>query len=119
MKTNNPALDKSYDFALTVVKLCYAIQNDKKEFILSKQLLRSATSIGANMEEAIGGQSAKDFLHKVSIAYKETRESHYWIRLMGDSGLIESTEKEELLEKVDELLRILGSIQKTIRNKNT
>jgi four helix bundle protein len=119
MKTKNPALDKSYDFALTVVKLSYAIQNDKKEFILSKQLLRSATSIGANMEEAIGGQSAKDFLHKVSIAYKEARESHYWIRLMGDSGIIESTEKEELLEKVDELLRILGSIQKTIRNKNT
>ena len=71
------------------------------------------------MEEAIGGQSNKDFLHKVSIAYKEARESHYWIRLMGDSGLIENIEKEELLEKVDELLRILGSIQKTIRNKNT
>ena len=88
MKTNNPALDKSYEFALTVVKLCYSIQNDKKEFILSKQLLRSATSIGANMEEAIGGQSNKDFLHKVSIAYKEARESHYWIRLIGDSYII-------------------------------
>lgn len=119
MKTNNPALDKSYEFALTAVKLCFSIQKDKKEYILSKQLLRSGTSIGANMEEAIGGQSNKDFLHKVSIAYKEARESHYWIRLMGDSGLIENIEKEELLEKVDELLRILGSIQKTIRNKNT
>ena len=118
MKTNNPALDKSYEFALTVVKLCFEIQKDKKEYILSKQLLRSATSIGANMEEAIGGQSNKDFLHKVSIAYKETRESHYWIRLMGDSKLIENDIKDELLEKVNELLRIIGSIQKTLRSKN-
>ncbi|MEQ8624708.1 MAG: four helix bundle protein [Vicingaceae bacterium] len=75
MKTNNPALDKSYEFALIAVKLCFSIQKDKKEYILSKQLLRSGTSIGANMEEAIGGQSNKDFLHKVSIAYKEARES--------------------------------------------
>lgn len=118
MKTNNPALDKSYEFALSIVKLCYSIQNDKNEFILTKQLLRSGTSIGANMEEAIGGQSNKDFLHKVSIAYKEARESHYWIRLMGDSKLIENDIKDELLGKVNELLRIIGSIQKTLRSKN-
>ena len=79
MKKNNPALDKSYAFALKVVKLCFRIQDDKREFILSKQLLRSSTSIGANTEEAIGAQSDKDFLHKISNAYKEARESHYWL----------------------------------------
>ncbi len=117
MKTNNPALDKSYAFALKVVKLCFDIQGDKKEFVLSKQLLRSATSIGANAEEAIGAQSDKDFLHKISISYKEARESHYWVRLMGDSELITHNKKEELLQDVEEILRILGSIQKTLKQK--
>lgn len=117
MKKNNPALDKSYAFALKVVTLCFSIQDNKREFILSKQLLRSATSIGANTEEAIGAQSDKDFLHKISIAYKEARESHYWLRLMGDSGLITTDEKEELLLDVEEVLRIIGSIQKTLKQK--
>ena len=119
MKKENIIQTKSYAFAVKMVKLYQHLSSNKKEFVLSKQLLRSGTSIGANVEEAIGGQSRKDFYAKLTIAYKEARESHYWIRLMGDSGIIESTEKEELLEKVDELLRILGSIQKTIRNKNT
>ena len=78
MKKENPALDKSYAFALKVVKLCFEIQNEQKEYILTRQLLRSGTSVGANTEEAIGAQSDKDFLHKISIAYKETREAHYW-----------------------------------------
>ncbi len=113
----NPVLNKSYAFALRIVKLCLKIQKEQKEFVLSKQLLRSGTSIGANIEEAIGGQSEKDFLHKVSIANKETRESHYWIRLLGDSDLITKTQKVELLEDIEELLRIIGSIQKTMKSK--
>ncbi|MBL4708015.1 MAG: four helix bundle protein [Flavobacteriales bacterium] len=117
MKKENPALDKSYAFALKVVKLSFKIQEERKEYVLSKQLLRSATSIGANTEEAIGAQSDKDFLHKISIAYKEARESHYWIRLMGDSELIVRDDSENLLLDVEEILRILGSIQKTLKQK--
>jgi len=78
--------DKSYKFALRVINLYkYLIQN-KKEYILSKQILRSGTSIGANIEEAIGGYSEKDFIAKLSLAYKEARESKYWINLLIDSN---------------------------------
>jgi four helix bundle protein len=117
MKKENPLLDKSYAFAVRVAKLCFAIQQEKKEYILTKQLLRSGTSIGSNAEEAVGGQSEKDFFHKLTISYKEARESHYWIRLIGDTDLIDSDTKEDLLQDVEELLRIIGSIQKTMRNK--
>ncbi len=115
MKKENPALDKSYSFALKVVKLCLKIQGAKQECVLSKQLLRSATSIGSNTEEAMGAQSDKDFLHKISIACKEARESHYWNRLMVDSELIIRDEAENLLLDVEELLRILESIQKALK----
>lgn len=84
---------------------------------MTKQFLRSGTSIGANAEEAVGGQSEKDFFHKLTISYKEARESHYWIRLLGDTNMISSEVKDELLDDVEELLRIIGSIQKTMRNK--
>ena len=85
---------------------------------MSKQLLRSGTSIGANIEEAIGGQSDKDFFAKLTIAYKEARETHYWIRLLTDTNYISKQENESLLFAVDELLKIIGSIQKTLRSKN-
>ena len=117
MKKENPLLDKSYSFAVRISKLCFRIQKEKKEYNLTKQLLRSGTSIGANVEEAIGGQSEKDFYHKLTISYKEARESHYWIRLMVDVDLIEKDLKDDLLQDVDELLRIIGSIQKTMRLK--
>lgn len=77
MKTNNIVQDKSYAFAFRIVKLYKYLCDEKKEFVLSKQLLRSGTSIGANIEEAIGGQSDKDFFAKLTIAYKEARETHY------------------------------------------
>jgi len=83
---------------------------------LSKQLLRCGTSIGANIEEAIGGQSSKDFFAKLTISYKEARETHYWIRLLKDTSYLSLEEADSLLKDVDELLRIIGSIQKTIRN---
>ncbi len=76
MKTDNVLRDKSYVFALWIIKAYQYLCDDKKEFVLSKQLLRSGTSIGANIEEAIGGQSEKDFFAKISISYKEARESH-------------------------------------------
>ena len=88
----------------------------KKEFVLSKKLLRCGTSIGANIEEAIGGQSQKDFFAKLTISYKETRETHYWLRLLKDSNYLTSEQAESLLKDSEELLKIIGSIQKTLRN---
>jgi four helix bundle protein len=106
----NPLRDKSYAFALRIIGSYKALKENKKEFILSKQLLRAATSIGANVEEAIGAQSKKDFLSKISIAYKEARESKYWLRLLRDSELIEIKVAEELIQDIDELLRLMGAI---------
>lgn len=79
---------KSYAFAVRIVKVYQYLCEEKKEYVLSKQLLRSGTSIGANIEEAIGGQSGKDFYAKLTIAYKEARETHYWIRLLTDTNYL-------------------------------
>lgn len=79
---------KSYNFALRTVRLYLHLASEKKEFVLSKQLLRSGTSIGANIEEANQAQSKLDFIHKLSISQKESFETHYWIRLLRDSDLI-------------------------------
>ena len=82
MKTNNIIQDKSFAFAVRIVKLYKFLCDEKKEFVLSKQLLRCGTSIGANIEEAIGGHSEKDFFAKLTISYKEARETKYWINLL-------------------------------------
>lgn len=88
MKKGNIIQEKSYDFAVRIVNLYKHLSQEKKEFVLSKQLLRSGTSIGANIEETIGGQSRKDFYAKLTIAYKEARETHYWIRLLKDTSFL-------------------------------
>ena len=116
MKKDNVIQIKSYDFAVRIVKLYKHLSQEKREFILSKQLLRSGTSIGANVEEAIGGQSRKDFFAKLTIAYKEARESHYWIRLLKDTDFLTIEEYNSLIIDIDEILKIIGSIQKSIRN---
>ena len=114
---NNIVQEKSYQFAIRIVKLYKYLCEDKKELVLSKQLLRSGTAIGANIEEAIGGQSEKDFFAKLTISYKETRETHYWIRLLTDTDYLTKEQSESVLTDVEELLRIIGSIQKTMKNK--
>ncbi|MCB0479761.1 MAG: four helix bundle protein, partial [Crocinitomicaceae bacterium] len=81
---------KSFAFAIRTVNAYKYLQSEKKEFVLSKQLLRSGTSIGANIEEATGGQSKKDFIAKMSIAYKEARETKYWIKLLAATEYLES-----------------------------
>jgi four helix bundle protein len=88
MKKDNVIQIKSYNFAIRIVELYKDLSVNKREFILSKQLLRSGTSIGANIEEAIGRQSRKDFYAKLTISYKEARESHYWIRLLKDTNYL-------------------------------
>ena len=116
MKKDNVIQIKSYAFAVRIVKLYQHLCETKKEFVLSKQLLHSGTSIGANIEEAIDGQSKKDFFAKLTIAYKEARETHYWIRLLTDTNYLNQNESKSLLQDIEELLKIIGSIQKTIRN---
>jgi four helix bundle protein len=115
MKTDNVIQQKSYGFALRIVKLYKDLVEEKKEYVLSKQILRSGTSIGANVEEAIGAQSAKDFLSKLSIAYKEARETHYWLRLLRDSETLSRDHAGSLIGDCEEILRISGSIIKTTK----
>jgi four helix bundle protein len=112
----NVVQEKSYSFAIEIVNLYKFLVEKKKEHILSRQILRSGTSIGANVEEAVGGQSRKDFISKLSIAYKEARETHYWLRILKDSGYIDERMASPYMADCEELLRIIGSIQKTIRN---
>ena len=108
---SNVLAEKSYQFALKVV-LIYI----EKEFVLSKQLLRSGTSIGANIEEAIGGFSKKDFTAKLGISYKESRETKYWLRLLKDSEYLNDEDFNVLYSDCDELSKILFS---TIRSSRS
>lgn len=85
--------------------------------MLSKQVLRSGTSIGANVEEAIGAQSKRDFVSKMSIAYKEVRETHYWLRLLRDSGYLKTEQIESILGDCEELLKLSGSIIRSTKPK--
>ena len=117
MKEDNVVLEKSYALALRMVKLYGYLTEEKREFVLSKQILRSGTSIGANMEEAVGAQSEKDFLSKISIAYKEARETKYWLRLLNDSGYLEEEQAQSLFMDIEEMLKLLGSIQRTLKQK--
>ncbi|HEX5400398.1 MAG TPA: four helix bundle protein [Verrucomicrobiae bacterium] len=103
--------EKSFLFALEVIELFKRLQAER-EYVLSKQLLRSGTSIGANVEEALAGQSRKDFLAKMAVASKEAREARYWLVLLQKSGLTK-LELNSAIKNIDELVRILTSIVKT------
>ena len=103
---------KSYDFALQIMGLCTQLRNGR-HYEVSSQLLRSGTSIGANVEEALAGQSRKDFFAKMSIASKEARETNYWLRLIKDTGLFDKQQLQKLLLESEELVKILTSIVKT------
>jgi four helix bundle protein len=93
--------------------------SDNKEFVLSKQILKSGTSIGANTEEAIGGISKKDFVAQLFIAYKEARETKYWLKLLKDTGYIKEILYQSLLNDCEEILKILYSIIKTSKANPT
>ena len=106
---------KSYAFAIRIVRLNRQLVRRKIEFVLSRQILRAGTSIGANVEEALGGQSKRDFLAKISIAYKEAREASYWLELLKDVDYISRGEFESLNSDLEELSRLLARIQLTTK----
>ena len=111
------AMEKSFSFALRIIKLYQHLSNKKKEFILSKQILRSGTSIGANLEESRGAQSSSDFQAKISIAYKEARETSYWLRLLYASEYLTERQFNSLHADCEELIRILSATQLTMKTK--
>ena len=108
---------KSFLFAIRIVNLYKYLISEKKEFVLSKQLLRSGTSIGANIEESIGGQSEKDFLSKLSISYKEARETIYWLKLLKETKYISENEFESVHNEAEEICKIVAKIIITLKNK--
>ena len=117
MKQNNVVQEKSFAFAIRVVRAYQHLVSEKREFVLSKQFLRSGTSIGANVEESIGGQSTADFISKLSIAYKEARETIYWIRLMKETDYFNESQAKSLLNDAEEIRRIIGKILITTKGK--
>lgn len=110
-KKPNVLLELSYDFALAIVNFSRQLQKEEKEFVLSKQVLRSGTAIGALSEEAQQAESRADFIHKLAIANKEAHETNYWLRLIKDSSI--SIEVDDLIEKSESLKRLLVSIIKS------
>lgn len=110
--TDNVIETKSFDFAVRIVNLYKHLNSEKKEFVLSKQLLRSGTSIGANVSEAQRGQSKADFIAKMSIALKEANESFYWIRLLYKTDYITESQFTSLESDVTEIIKLLVSICK-------
>ncbi|MEA1983136.1 MAG: four helix bundle protein [Campylobacterota bacterium] len=116
---DNIILDKSFTFAIRVVKLYKHLCDDKKEYVLSKQLLRCGTSIGANINEAQAGQSKKDFIAKMSIASKEARESRYWIDLLIKTDYLDISENhvQSLQQDIEEIIKLLTSIVKSSQGK--
>ncbi|MGJ0379067.1 four helix bundle protein [Aliarcobacter cryaerophilus] len=113
--SDNIILDKSFEFAIRVVKLYKYLCDDKKEYVLSKQLLRAGISIGANINEAQAGQSKADFIAKMAIASKEARESKYWIDLLIKTDYLDINENhvKSLLNDIEEIIKLLTSIVKT------
>ena len=116
MKEENLIKEKSYNFALEIIELYKFLNFEKKEYVMSKQILKSGTSIGANIEEAQAAQSKKDFLSKLSIASKEARETLYWLRLLKDSEYLQGYHNKELLfQEINSIINILTKIIKTLQ----
>lgn len=114
---DNIVYEKAFKFSINVVNLYKYLSKEKSEYILSKQILRSGTSIGANIKEGIEGQSKKDFLSKMNIALKEASETEYWLELLLATKYIDVKLFDSILEDCKELNRILTAIIKTTKNK--
>ena len=111
--------DKSYMFGLQVIHLCRNVADKKKEYILTKQLMRSGTSIGANVQEASEAQSRKDFIAKLSVALKEAKETAYWLRLIRDSELGSKDQVDAHIERCNELKYLLIASIKTAKKNSS
>lgn len=117
MGKDNIIADKTFEFSVRIVRLYQFLCQEKKEFVLSKQLLRAGTGIGANVNEAKHGQSKKDFLSKMNIALKESVETEYWIKLLVKTEYLTEKHGESIQKDCDEIIRILHSIVKTVKNE--
>ncbi|WP_111309357.1 four helix bundle protein [Confluentibacter sediminis] len=117
IKKDNIVKTKSYIFAVRIVNLCKFLTEEKKEFVLSKQLLRSGTSIGANIRESEHAESKADFIHKLSIALKEANETEYWLDLLKETGYLNNSEYLSIQIDIKELLKLLISIIKASKQK--
>jgi four helix bundle protein len=118
MGTDNTIVQKSKAFAIRIIRLYQFLTNEKKEFVLSKQLLRSGTSVGANVKEAIRGFSKKDFRFKLGIALKEASESEYWLELLVATDYISETQFQSLEDDCVELIKILTAILNSSNDKD-
>jgi|GEM_PF-200193 len=112
-----PAFKLAYVLALKVVKVCEYLRSEKREYVLSKQLLRSGTSAGANLAESGGAVSRSDLSNKIAIAYKECQETKYWVNLLVDSGYLSSASGAEIIASADEVARILYASMRTMRRQ--
>jgi four helix bundle protein len=112
---NNVIKDKSFAFALRIVKMYQYLADEKREYVLSKQLLRSGTAIGALVREAEQAESKADFIHKMAIALKEANESDYWIELLHQAGYLDQKSYQSIQADLAELLKLLTAIIKTAK----
>ena len=117
MEKQNIIQEKSYLLALRIIELIKKFPQKTEGFVIGNQLGRAGTSVGANVEEAIAAFSKDDFIYKMSIALKESRETHYWLRLTRDSRLISKEDIDSIISEAEEVMRILGAIVKSSRNK--
>jgi four helix bundle protein len=113
MRNDNIIVLKSKDFALRIIRLYVFLTESKREYVLSKQILRCGTSIGANVKEAMRGQSKPDFYSKLNIALKEASETEYWLELLHESNMIDDAAFESIYFDCQEIIKILVSITKT------
>ena len=118
MKNENILKEKSYTFAVRIVNLCRYLYNEKKEFVLSKQILRSGTSIGAMIREGEFAQSRADFVNKMSVSLKEANETDYWLSLLRDTGYIDEKMYQSIQADCVEIIKILVSTVKTAKSMN-
>ena len=116
-KSDNVVEAKSYEFALSIIMVYKQLTQEKKEFVLSKQLVRSGTSVGANVREATCAESKRDFVHKLSIALKEAREAGYWLELLMDSEYIGNEVFLKVNAECNEVVKIISSIILTTKSR--
>jgi four helix bundle protein len=117
MEGRSIVANKSYQFALEIIKVYKELNNENKEFILSKQLLRSGTSIGANVNEGLSAESKRDFIHTLNISLKESRETLYWLNLLKDSEFISAESFQSLSVECGSITKMLSSIILTTKRK--